>query len=66
MIQAMIHNTHRRAFLKTGIALPFAFGKLLAAQNDAHAKESPPSSPHNPPDTKQEPFGIPKGSFGLL
>lgn len=37
MIQAMIHNTHRRAFLKTGLALPFAFGKLLAAQNDADA-----------------------------
>ena len=61
----MIHNTHRRAFLKTGLALPFAFGKLLAVQNDADAKESPPSSPHNSPD-KKEPLGIPKGSFGLL
>ena len=38
MIQTMIHNTHRRTFLKAGLVLPFAFGRLFAAQNDAHAK----------------------------
>lgn len=64
MIQAMIHNTHRRAFLKTGLALPFAFGKLLAAQNDADAKKSPKFSPHN--RHKKSLSKIPKGSFGLL
>lgn len=38
---------------KRGLPLPFAFGKLLAVQSDADAKESPPSSPHNSPTQKK-------------
>lgn len=38
MIPDMIHNTHRRTFLKAGLALPFAFGRLFAAESDADAK----------------------------